>query len=337
MNADIFISYAREDVETAKVISDAFAHLGISCFRDEEGIPFGEPWPRTIADAISQCSALLCVISDQKSEYVKDEILWARECKKPLFPLLLRRTKLRKEVDLLTKGFQRIYVDPSLETALPEIFASLLPLVDRIKHPTAYTAYTEYTPMIDESDVRRRTKEEHHFEVDPAKDNIGRPYPNLGQGSVENGKYIFACYDGSSATHAIEALPAVTEFVFEARLRRKGGADDQWFGIEYGCKADPSGYCYQFLMNGRGELRVAKYHERGWENPIPAEKARRFRSGTPDVLKIIRNGRNVHVLGNNQVVATLVDADVRIGKIGPALGPGLTVEFSDIRVDAIPA
>jgi hypothetical protein len=87
----IFLSYAREDQAYArKLAADLRAH-GFEVWMDDS-IGVGDRYLRTIAQAIRTSAALVVVMTPaaEQSEWVEDEILQAKNEKKPIFPLLLR-------------------------------------------------------------------------------------------------------------------------------------------------------------------------------------------------------------------------------------------------------
>ncbi len=62
-NPDVFLSYAREDFDTARNLADALAAAGLRVWLDRRRIGWGEPWRAKIQRAIEGCSFFLPLIS----------------------------------------------------------------------------------------------------------------------------------------------------------------------------------------------------------------------------------------------------------------------------------
>jgi len=82
---DVFLSYAREDLEFARKLYDDLSAQGISVWFDEEKLDGGEKWKTTIKTAIPQSTFFIAVISSKsvdKEGYVQEEIAQAIEVQK---------------------------------------------------------------------------------------------------------------------------------------------------------------------------------------------------------------------------------------------------------------
>lgn len=131
----------------------------------------------------------------------------------------------------------------------------------------------------------------------------------------------------------LNALPVTSEFIVEAQVR-KTGPDAEWFGFEFG--ASWPGNYYQFLLDGRGALRIARHLDRVWTDLLCQEPVRRFQTGEgPTALKVVRNDRRFQVVVNGLHAATISDFEIRSGRPGLNLGRGLTVEFAGLCIDAV--
>ena len=86
----IFISYSRQDQAYVKELTQALEEKNLPVWLDDR-INSGEVWLRVLAQKIEESSAFLLVMSPRshESDWVQDEILFARKLKKPIFPLLL--------------------------------------------------------------------------------------------------------------------------------------------------------------------------------------------------------------------------------------------------------
>ena len=61
--AKVFISYAREDQEEVKDLYRRLKDIGLSPWMDDENLVLGDPWARTIDEAIQSADFFLCCIS----------------------------------------------------------------------------------------------------------------------------------------------------------------------------------------------------------------------------------------------------------------------------------
>lgn len=90
MNINVFISYSRVDAKVAQRIKKALEELGVECFMDSKSIELGDNYMKRIEEALSQCSALVIVISPTalKSNWVNFEIGQAIGRGKTILPFL---------------------------------------------------------------------------------------------------------------------------------------------------------------------------------------------------------------------------------------------------------
>ena len=99
MSHHVFISYAHEDVHVAEAIQQTLVRNGYDCWRDDS-LRGGQKWPLVLKDRIAETYGLLVVASAAaaKSRWVTQEIEWAEEYGKVIFPVKLGPsvpTKLR--------------------------------------------------------------------------------------------------------------------------------------------------------------------------------------------------------------------------------------------------
>src|SRR5688572_6385082 len=132
MDADIFISYARGMSKRRRRFltrSASWASIVSGMRRALRQVRHGrKPLLRRSGTAKRYCASF------RRTNPLTANMRSSRQKKygKPLFPVLSSRAEPPAEIDLLTNRSQRIYVDPSLQTALPEILRALLPYVNRI-------------------------------------------------------------------------------------------------------------------------------------------------------------------------------------------------------------
>ena len=95
-NAKVFLSYAREDLDTAKKIEQAFKENQHSVWRDQESVYAGQNWPKAIGDAIDARDAVVLLWSKkaQNAHFVEFEWSTAIALKRPILACLLDETAL---------------------------------------------------------------------------------------------------------------------------------------------------------------------------------------------------------------------------------------------------
>ncbi len=122
----VFISYASDkgeteasDLQAAETVCSALEAQGIKCFIAHRDIEPGDDWLNTLLDAVEQCKVMVLVVSSNthKSEWVKDEIAFARDLNIKIIPFriedvpakgALRLLKVRCQwIDALTKPMNK--------------------------------------------------------------------------------------------------------------------------------------------------------------------------------------------------------------------------------------
>jgi len=83
----IFMSHSSKDRAFTTRLAERLQKAGFRCWVDLEDIPDGSTWPREIEKAVTDCGAMLVVMSKdaRESEWVERETLKAMELRKPLF------------------------------------------------------------------------------------------------------------------------------------------------------------------------------------------------------------------------------------------------------------
>ena len=136
--ADIFISYANEDRETAGQLARALESAGLSVWWDRR-IPAGRTWRAVLEEALQSMRCLIVLWSENslKSPWVLEEAEEARRLDKLLFPVLIGHVAP-------PVGFRAIQAanlidwDGSADMpAVPLLIADLQALLGEAKRPRA--------------------------------------------------------------------------------------------------------------------------------------------------------------------------------------------------------
>ena len=102
---DVFISYSREDIETARKICAAFDKVGITYFIDMQGIGGGQEFPLELATAIRDCSLFLFLASKNSyhSKFTDAEITFAFKKKKrnQIIPYIIDNSELPIQLEFV--------------------------------------------------------------------------------------------------------------------------------------------------------------------------------------------------------------------------------------------
>ena len=92
----IFLSYSRADKDFALKLAQDLRIAGASLWVDQLDIEPGQPWDRSVEQALKQSPILLVIISSAsiQSENVLDEIGFAIDTKKRIVPILHEKCDL---------------------------------------------------------------------------------------------------------------------------------------------------------------------------------------------------------------------------------------------------
>ena len=89
---DVFISYDREDTgnEFVRKLKRGLEGAQLSIWLDEEDVLARTEWPLAIGIALSECKALIAVLTKKyvSSRFCKNELYFACRTKKPVFPVI---------------------------------------------------------------------------------------------------------------------------------------------------------------------------------------------------------------------------------------------------------
>jgi hypothetical protein len=131
MPTDVFISYRRKDSEFVTQLHQALTNRGISAWFDTEDIEAGDHWRTAIAEGIRDCKVFVLSLSPDAVESVniRKEVDLAERHKKPIIPLMWRKTEIPVAFEYALAGIQ--WLDFK-ETASPENFDELAGVINRL-------------------------------------------------------------------------------------------------------------------------------------------------------------------------------------------------------------
>jgi hypothetical protein len=91
-----FISYSRKDSRYAEELEKELREVGVKVWRDLSNIKPGSPWPEALEEALNESTHVLFIATPQsrRSEYVQDELTYAKQKGKSIVPLLYEQVEL---------------------------------------------------------------------------------------------------------------------------------------------------------------------------------------------------------------------------------------------------
>lgn len=107
----VFISYSHKNREICFKIAELIENLdGIDVWFDKGLIP-GEIYSKTIAEKLSTTDVLVALLSNDSvaSEWVKDELSYAKDNRKKIVPVWIEHTVLPAELDLMLHRFHSLF------------------------------------------------------------------------------------------------------------------------------------------------------------------------------------------------------------------------------------
>ncbi|MGO8697049.1 MAG: toll/interleukin-1 receptor domain-containing protein [Limisphaerales bacterium] len=323
MSWDVFIAYSRENGSVADRIETHLTHAGFRCYRDTHSIKDAAVWRAEIAHALRECSAVLAIVSDEasKSEYVSTELSFAQDFKKPIVPVLLCDDIANPELNFILKRFHWIKAQRNLP--LLQIERAVKEAVERGRHPQVFTAIEEVARSANMSE-----------EVEFASNSIGLEMHDCDRGLrrlVGLAFELSANADQYLGT-LMQKCPRLADFDVELKIEKRGGPDNDWFGLEFG-ELWPAGY-YQALLNGSGAVRIAKCDcYQHWGNLVQREELPFVSRGNGNnLLRVVRHHQAMHVLVNGQHALSCEDDAFRTHRLGLVASPGISTLYHRIYI-----
>lgn len=107
--ADLFVSYARADLDVVDQILVTIAAAGRQVWIDRAAIRYGQNWAGEIVRAIKESKAVLVMCSPRafQSDHVKREVYLADKYKKPIMPIFVEAAEPSDDFDYFLAGVQR--------------------------------------------------------------------------------------------------------------------------------------------------------------------------------------------------------------------------------------
>lgn len=105
VHPDIFVSYARKDMNLVVSFCRLFNAQNWSVWRDNDRIDLGDEFPEKIQKAIENCKVVVLFSSrySKKSEYVAKEIQYASEKHKRIIPIILKKSDYNSDFESIVK------------------------------------------------------------------------------------------------------------------------------------------------------------------------------------------------------------------------------------------
>lgn len=130
----IFISYAREDVEFARLLTKGLTKAGYTVFFDESSILIGDIFPERIVSELKKADGCIVLITDHwaNSEWCKLEAYYAHFFKKMFIPIKIGSGDYASESPLrsIQKNVQYVTIPDSAEvTTIIEVIKNKLHIV----------------------------------------------------------------------------------------------------------------------------------------------------------------------------------------------------------------
>jgi hypothetical protein len=108
MSGDVFVSYSRRDQEfVLRLVRDLEDRKALAWI-DQGDIQGGEQWRQSIAVGVQSCKVFVLVVSPDsiKSAYVAEELALAFQYRKPVIPLIYRRTTIPAILSAQLQNYQ---------------------------------------------------------------------------------------------------------------------------------------------------------------------------------------------------------------------------------------
>lgn len=107
---DVFVSYAREDLQRVGVWIEELKKGGVSAFFDMESLLYGAHWQSEITEAVRTAKMVIVFISSSSlaSDFVPKELSLAVDMRKNILPVLLEDVEVTGQILFCITGLHRV-------------------------------------------------------------------------------------------------------------------------------------------------------------------------------------------------------------------------------------
>lgn len=120
--SDVFLSYSRQDIRLMRKVRDSLRAAGLDVWTDEKLEPGTPIWQKAIATAIQNAPNFIVILSldANNSEWVTNEISYARACQRRIFPVLAKGEAI-EAIPLNLHSVQRIDIRTNYKSELQKL------------------------------------------------------------------------------------------------------------------------------------------------------------------------------------------------------------------------
>ena len=107
----VFISYSHQDADACARIDDAFAKQGNFDVWYDKGLVPGEVYRRKIAGVIREADCFIILISNSSitSEWVIDEVEYAKKLRKKIIPIFIENVDIPDDLDMILQRYHSLF------------------------------------------------------------------------------------------------------------------------------------------------------------------------------------------------------------------------------------
>lgn len=124
----VFVSYSRRDKDRAEWLQQSLETAGLEVFRDVDDTLPGEEWWRRLTELIAMADAIVFLMSHSSSasKVCNDEVQYARNLNKRIFPAVLETIDWQAVPEGLAKIHSVFFDDPAkLDSALSQLVSAI--------------------------------------------------------------------------------------------------------------------------------------------------------------------------------------------------------------------
>ena len=154
----IFISYSHQDADACARIDDAFAKQGNFDVWYDKGLVPGEVYRRRIASVIRDADCFIILLSNSSvtSEWVIDEVEYAKKLRKKIIPIWIENVDIPDDLDMILQRYHSLFWH--LRSSDEQFERSLMMLFDKEEEQPHGQALVGFGNQFSET-VNRKMKE----------------------------------------------------------------------------------------------------------------------------------------------------------------------------------